>query len=316
MVYDRFAFDGEDLRQPEDSTNLHVLKAALAGTYSTNWARLKSAVHSSTWSCLVNMANHLLPTAAEVVKKNIQRGERAFLLSLNHSTLVGGPALGGVILAAFAQESFIRLGYQVAKELRLQRGRRSRALKLEEVLIRSATDFDKMSFAHRCKTLMKELRISSSIKTIQSSFDLMEFRNSIAHDSPVLYLSTGTEVVPIKGEARPRKNLIGSFSTLESYACPVRLKHLKAAIDAHDTLVMFCINQSMLPGWTDAMREFEGGIGLGIKDAFKGHPWYAPLRDLSRTWEKEYQNQTDASLEDFIEMRNALSRRAGMRKSI
>src|ERR1700737_379286 len=110
---ERFSFSAEGLEEPEDTQNPDVVASAFAGTYRTNWSTLRHASQSAAFACVVNMENHLLPIVQRVVETNDHVGERAFLLALNHNNLVGGVALGAVVLVAFAQERFVRICYQL-----------------------------------------------------------------------------------------------------------------------------------------------------------------------------------------------------------
>ena len=313
---DRFSFSAEDLERPEDATDAVLVARTLSGTYRSNWSTLKHASQSAALACAVTMDNHLLPTAQRVVEKNAHPAERAFLLALNHNNLVGGPALGAVVLTAFAQESFVRIGYQLTEELRLRRNRSRRAVNLDAAIVKSITAFEALSFPNRCYLLLKVLGVPQSRDKVQPAIDLMLFRNTIAHDSPQLHLKDGQRVSVDRGSQIKRQERIGSFVTLESESCPVRLKHVKAAIDAHDQLVSLCVVRSVNHDWTEAINDFESGIGLRIRDAFKGGGWYDTLKNSASKWEKQFQTQTEASLESFIEMRNAIVQRSRMRDSI
>jgi len=311
----RFSFSAEGLTDPDDAHNPDAVSQALSGTYRSNWPTLKHASQSAAFACVVNMENALLPTATRIVEKHAQLGERAFLLSFNHNNLVGGLALGAVILVAFAQESFLRIAYQLAEELRLQRSRSRRAISLESAVLQSITELDDATFAERCEMLQKVLGIPRSRSKVQQALDLMAFRNTIAHDSPLLNLQSGKIVSVSRGTQRVREERIGKYSTLESRVCPVRLKHVKAAIDAHDHLVTFYLEGSKRQEWVEAIGDFESGVGLRIKDAFNSTHWYEALKASARKWEDQYQSQTEAPLEAFIEMRNAIVRRKGIRDS-
>lgn len=313
MTKDRFSFDAGALVGAEPITQVRF-DSALSGTYRSNWSRLKHAAYSATFASLTNMANHLLPVAARIREKNGHPAEQAFLLSFNHSTLIGGPALGAVTLIAFAQESFLRLGYQLAEELRLMRSRRGRAEGFDRIILESVANLEQAPFPVRCSMLFKSLRMPPPPTTL-AAFDLFTFRNTVAHDSPLLYLAQGREVAVVKGKSRDRRERIGAFQTLESDPCPVRLKHVKAAIDAHDELVTMCVDQARRPGWVDALNQFDGGVGLRIKEAFNGRSWYRPLAQAAKAWERSYQPHVTSPLESFLEMRDAIQRRAGMRRS-
>lgn len=315
MKDDSFSFDADRLIDPVDAGDSARMVAIAAGTYRSNWSRLKTAAYSTTYCCIANMANLLLPAAARIQEKNDHPAERAFLLALNHSRLVGGPALGAVSLVAFAEESFVRLAYQVALELRLQRRRDLRSRGLDEAVANNVRDFEAQPFAERCKRLLAELRAPSPRDALKQATDLMAFRNSVAHDSPLLSLASGQEQAIVHGSPRDRRTKIGPFSTLESETCPVRLLHLKAAIDAHDHLVDYCFDRATRARWTDVMKGFADGIGLRLRDAFKQDGWYTTMTTLSRQWERGYQAHTAAPLGSFIEMRDAIKRRARMRQT-
>lgn len=312
---DLLSFNADLLGDPALAEDPATIAAIAGGTYRSNWSGLKVAAYSTTFCAISNMANLLLPSAERIVERNRQPAERAFLLTLNHNRLVGGPALGAIGLIAFAQESYVRLAYQLALELRLQRSRTARAQGLDVAISNDIAAFEQKSFGKRCRALLAEIRAPNPSGTLQKSMDLMEFRNSIAHDSPLLSDVTGRELLVSRGERQERRTDIGPFCTLESQACPVRLRHVKAAIDAHDELVEHCSLRATRAGWVAAIESFSDGIGLRIKDVFKKEGWYKTLTLLSQDWEKNYQPQASASLSSFVEMRNAMKRRAEMRQS-
>ncbi len=312
---DLLSFDAGLLIDPSIADDPASVAALTEGTYRSNWSRLKVAAYSTTFCSVANMANLLLPAAGRIVENIDHPAERAFMLGFNHNRLVGGPALGAIGLIAFAQESFVRLAYQLALELRLQRSRAVRANGLEETLAIRIADFEQKTFGERCRALLAELRAPNPRGSLQKSSDLMLFRNSIAHDSPLLSDVAGKEIVATRGKAQERRSVIGSFSTLESETCPVRLRHIKSAIDAHDELVEYCLRQATRAGWVAAIDGFADGIGLRMKDVYSRDGWYKTLGQLSRHWEKEFQPHATASLSSLIEMRNALNRRAAMRRS-
>jgi hypothetical protein len=311
---DSFSFDADELPDPSQADDPAKVAAVAEGTYRSSWSRLKNAAYSTTYCCIANTGNLLLPAAERICEKNHHPAERAFLLAFNHSRLVGGPALGAVSLVAFAQESFVRLAYQVALELRLQRSRTHRSRGLGQAIATNVAEFESQSFGERCRRLLAELRAPFPRGALQQAADLMTFRNSVAHDSPLLSLSTGQEQALVYGSPQARRTKIGPFNTLESETCPVRLRHVKAAIDAHDHLVDYCFQRATRARWADFMEGFSDGIGLRLKDAFNPEGWYKKLTELSRDWERDYQQLTVAPLGSFIEMRNAIQRRGTMRK--
>src|SRR4051812_22129756 len=139
---DSFSFDADELPDPSQADDPAKVAAVAEGTYRSSWSRLKNAAYSTTYCCIANTGNLLLPAAERICEKNRHPAERAFLLAFNHSRLVGGPALGAVSLVAFAQESFVRLAYQVALELRLQRSRTHRSRGLGQAIATNVAEFE------------------------------------------------------------------------------------------------------------------------------------------------------------------------------
>jgi hypothetical protein len=308
-VHRSLSFKARQPIDPAQAGDLANGSAAAEGTYRSNWGLLKGAAYWTTRCCMTNMEKLLLPAADRIREAKLRPEERALLLSLEHSRLVGGPALCAIAGVAFAQESFVGLAYLVALEVRLQISRSGRSQGTDRTVAQNLALFDREPFEKRCRSLLAELRAPFG-DAFRQAVDLMTFRNSVAHDSPLLSIAAGGEQAGEHGSPRGRRAAIGPFSTLDSEACPVRLRHVRAAIDAHDNLVGCCLQRASGSRWAEAMEGFSDGIGLRITDAFKEDGWYKTLTQLSRTWEREYQPHIAAPMSAVGEMRSALKRRA------
>jgi hypothetical protein len=108
--------------------------------------------------------------------------------------------LGRGLLAAFAAESFGRLGFELAQELRGPRGRAQRASGFDAMLADVISAFDKKHTRDRDAALFEAAKVPKSHKAVEPLEALITFRNEIAHDSPGLHTSDGSFLVARDGE--------------------------------------------------------------------------------------------------------------------
>jgi len=261
---DTLSPDFEQLPDPKAADYGALVTRWLAGTYAAAWDRLKEAVYSATVA-----AAHGVSTAYDTWERIRQRqahpAELDFLTDMNHMSAVHGPALGAVISAAFAVESFLRLGYAVA--LDLPRPRNQRAGGLNELLRKQLEEFDSAKLRDRFGILRGVAAFTYSKSREAALLDLIQYRNEIAHDSPVLHLSSGQRLAVFRH--RPRRGSV--FEPLVASHRPVRLKHTIAAIRAHDDFVLDATKSAQLSGWANEMDRL-GGPYLCISEYL---PWLA-----------------------------------------
>lgn len=136
----------------------------------------------------------------------------------------------------------------------------------------------------------------------ERALELVRYRNDLAHDSPQLHLATGgTRPAFWSGRS------CSAFESLDESQRPVRLKHVVAAVRAHDSLVQHVIGTAKLFGWPDAMKKV-GGASCAITEPASRSGWWRTIRELLRAWEAGPQRR-QASLAELVDARADFMRR-------
>lgn len=256
-------------------------------------------------------AQDVLATIPNIKAKNADPAAGDLLLTLNHQVRVHGPALGAVVLAAFAAESFVRLGFAIAQELHGVRGRKERASGFSANLVASNSAFDELAARERVSALFKAALVPKNRGAVEALNALITFRNEVAHDSPGLHTSDGSLIsLPTKGKVRPKREKVGEYFGLLNELRPVRLRQVEAAIRAHDALVAHCLSTSGLKGWTEAIRSVGPNLGDEIQSILKPSRWFEHIVQLAARWESEGEAAFPLDAEAAIEFRNSFARRA------
>jgi hypothetical protein len=256
----------------------------------------------------------VLATSKRVAETNSSRGEAAFVTDLNYSSAILGPSLGAVSLAAFAAESFQRLGYLIALELTAPRSRQARSQGYSREQKARLADFDAAPSNKRLADFFSIARIPPSATIRRHLEALVAFRNSLAHDAPAVRLSDMTPLrAPGKRREAPKQTGFGPFDALGASNRPVRLKHAILALDIHDALVTHSLERSQLAHWAEQTRRLAGGSSPLIREALGVGLDWEPLRNLAKAWEEGPQVSLCATPEEYYQVRLALQARARMK---
>lgn len=294
--------DFDKLPDPRNAAYTRAVVNWLAGTYSAGWGSLKQATMSGAIAA-GHGTSTILGTWQRIRDKRTAPAEADFLMDLNYDSAIFGPSLGTVVLAAFAIESFVRLGYVVALEQR--RSRQARAKGRDQILDTELAKFDGAS----TQTLLSLLRKVAGYKYRKEIEDplkvLFAYRNSVAHDSPVVMLRSG-QPEPAYPRSRQPKAL-DPFERLHESRRPVRVKQVIASIRAHDNFVSHAIAAATRKGWTSQVTAL-GSPFLTISEAIPGHRWWSQLRAVSEAWETGPQDR-QATDQEFYNFRLAVARR-------
>lgn len=297
-------FDGlEGLSGPELE---RAAAQRVTGHYDTAWPSLKAAVVSATIAAL--QGDHQLRTATDtmLIDPPRMKGEISFLTDLRFELLVHGPALGAVSTCAFAIESLLRLCFVLATELRLQRSQSERSKGLPSSAREDITAFDKSNATSRLRMTAKALGTIPKTDTRSAYHHLFQLRNSLVHDDPTLY--TSRDGARRAGDRRYQESF-GPYTALRAKTRPIRLKHVRAAIDCHDGVVDMVATASRFPQWKATLAAYSYGYGIKLKEAMPGLSWYRDMRRQATQWEREYQTRTTATLEEELLFRSHLNER-------
>jgi hypothetical protein len=312
-----FSPDFEILPDPESSD--YGLQAAkwLEGTYVTNWGRLKYATCSSAMNAL-QAAGRTYNTFDRIREIEPHPGNAAMIWTLNYTASVLGPCLGAVALASFAVESFVRLGFGLAAELKAGRGRSHRKAGFDEPILDQLRQFDELPASQRLIELYRAIKAPRDNGIASRIANLVGFRNSIAHDVPGVFRDNAAIESPKRGRSRVRPTRFGLFEPLDVSWHPVRLKHVVEAIGCHDSALSHAASSARLAGWVDALREadIETG-GRPISALIGGQPWWKNLGTVATLWEdgpERLMRPTDGQLlEARAQLKMELKRKASIR---
>lgn len=284
--------DFDQIPDPRADDYGALAKSWLAGTYGSAWDRLKGAAYSAALAA-AHGAGKVYASWERICSRGAEPAETDFLTDMNHMSAVHGAALGAVVATAFAVESFVRLGYTVTLET--TRSRAKRAAGLDDMTAQRLRNFDEADSGTRFTMLRRSAKFPYSKEDEIRTLELIRYRNELAHDSPLLHLSSG-EAFPVFRKHRESKQ----FESLAYSHRPVRLKHVISSILTHDRMVDFAINNSQSSTWAKTMREL-GGPYPCISKYTPGSGWWRKTRDLSRAWEAgpERRQASEAEWYDF-----------------
>ena len=282
----------------------------LAGSYQSSWPVLKSATYSSALTATVGTRRvlDLLPT---IDAKATCPPEGGLVLSLNYLVSILGPSLGTVMLASFATESFVRLGYATALELASGRSHADRTVGFDAVQVARLTEFDTLDAPTRVRELFRAAKIPSERQVTRPIEELIKFRNDVAHDAPAIHTRAGDLIAtPTRKSANRQKRLrIGAYESIANEQRPVRLKQVCAAIAAHDNLVAHCANRSTLTSWLEVTSGIGPSLGLLIREIAPKSNWYRDVERLAKAWERVAEPMFTATVEEELAFRDTVARR-------
>lgn len=285
----------------------------LEGTYRSNWHVLKLATYSTALTASV-ATQRTLEVVSRIRIRGTQNAEAGLLLNLNYGISMLGPSLGTVILASFAVESFVRLGYAVALERSASRKKIERATGFRDDLAALLSEFDGLSASQRVRRMFIVAKIPRDGEIEKKLNDLIGFRNDVAHDSPALHTRHGDMLsMPSRGKVQKKKPRFGIYESLAIEERPVRPKHVRAAIMAHDDLVRHALQKSALQQWSDTVRKINPGWGMRIQEIGPGTKWFTHLRELSREWERTGERAFPVDLAETLDFRDRITRRINVK---
>ena len=290
---DRLAASVEELPEPHSPHHRDVLVRGLAGTYSASWNRLKEATVSSAQAA-VQGTSLAYGTWARIEKRRAPAAESDFLTDQNYRAAVFGPALGAILLAAFAQESFLRLGYVAA--LASTRGRGARAMGPDSRFKARLTAFDEMPTKARIAILRRAVGFSYDQPLERAVAELAGYRDEIAHDSPILHLDSGSaQKVRQTGRGNSTR-----FEPLYGEHRPARLKHVVRAIRIHDDFVRHALRTARSRNWVARVESF-AGLLTSMADYMPGSGWWRSAQKFAHAWEDgpERRRATDAEVHEW-----------------
>lgn len=309
-----FSPNFDAMPSPDATDHSRALQEWLAGSYQSSWSDLRFAAYSGALCALVG-AQRVRDGIPGFIAKARSQGEATFVLSFNHRISVLGPALGTVTTAAFALESFLRLGYVVAVELVAERSRTQRAGGFDALLKKRLLAFDNLAASQRLEALLTVTRARKRGAPRRQVVDLFQFRNEVAHDSPILHTRhLGAQKPPRNGRELRARQRIGPYELLKSTERAVRLCHVLFAIHAHDDFVQHVFGTARLKGWAAAVRAATIISGDRIQDIAPNSDWYTALVSTADHWESEIEPRFPEDLRQILTLRDEMARRVRIKR--
>jgi hypothetical protein len=204
----------------------------LAGTYTSNWAFLRTAAASSFRLAAASFQNVIDAWQRGRANPRLSRAEVCSILYLNYGFFVSGPALAATLLPVFALESFLRYCAEVG--LRMQ-STGPDALRL------ALAAYDSQAFEERARSVASFSGAAPFEKELLRQLTaLVSFRNAAAHDVPLYQMPSGHLVQTRRGKSSlfDESNLFeGMYPRLAESNMPLTLRHARRAVDTHDAFV-------------------------------------------------------------------------------
>lgn len=292
-----FGFSLPDILDIDPSTpdGAAALDNAVAGSYEVGWEMLRRAAASCAMQVVITTST-ALDAVRRIAEKNDHPGEAALMTTINYTTMLLGPCLAGVLVPAFALESFLRFGFQAALE-----GRRTgddRRGGISEPMHEEIVQFGSLPVVGAGRKPDKLAGLAAALgcapppandEVRLAARDLVMYRNDCVHDTPVLKARAGRrdKARPAHQRRYPVAESFGPYEPLAGGRRPARPIHVAHAIAAHDAVVRHFLSAMEGSPWADAVRAAAGGWrgGSTIAGAMGPTPNWDALGRMANAWE-------------------------------
>ncbi len=253
----------------------------IVGTLDSSWDFHRTAALSSYSAAYEQLAKIRKEWKANPVRREQQPELTMMAVYTGYSFGASGPLLSSILLPVFAIESFIGL-CAYAHFIQDNQSLSTLAFTLQ--------GFDRQSFPERINTIIQlTCSVNPPKDLIWEVSDLIEFRNSTAHDSPFLNAPMGVQLSLKNKKVNPgtETTKYGYYPRLFLTPLPLDLSHCRRAINTHDQLVDFILtnaNDDFLKSFFNIRNDVDRGIPRIA--ALDGRLW-KEAENFQMFWSKE-----------------------------
>lgn len=292
-----FSDDPETLQQ--------YYKEHVLGTVASSWSFLREASAANVFQATAAFGRVIDIWNRKNDEGKDSAGTLLFLIQFNYSVSLSGPALSAVLTPAFALEAFLRLSAEIAL-YDLVEG--APALRL------ALNGFDAHAFESRFAAMTDLIGIPPLSSELRRDVQaLVTFRNSVAHDTPMVYGPEGLLLQFKRGQTKLVQTPTdgAAFPRLPESRFPLRIGDGLRAVNIHDSIVAHVAVHAS-PEFQEAFQSRCHERLVGIQDL--GGPNWAAASEVDRAWEEVLKWSSGISKEETESAYRSIVRQLTMKK--
>lgn len=279
----------------------------VVGRLESGWPYIRQAAASSYFQSVRALSELSGSWSKSQERRESRPGEALFILELGYRVQASGPLLSAVLLPTFALEAFLSMSASAAFAAHGQSG---------TPLALALHGFDSQSFDQRVD-LVLELAEAEPCPNgrRQAIRHLIQFRNSVAHDTPVLNAPGGRQLRAKRGRVKPVDPSPDTpYPDLRAAVMPLDLGHAQSAVRSHDQFVDHVLETSSAEfqqGFSDVASLTDQGSRR--IDGF-GSKWWTEGEKVHQFWTASVIRWVESvALDDYTDFLMALRRRSSVR---